>query len=65
MLELIRLLNDAMNPLADLYGYAVSRNLPTPRLVASAPMMREATRILTAAINAATAPNPAASDNDD
>jgi hypothetical protein len=65
LLEVIRLLNDAMNPLAGLYRYTIDRNLPQPRLLASTPMMREATRILTAAINAATASYPSREDSDD
>ena len=65
LLEVIRLLNDLINPLRDLYGYTVSRELPQPRLLMSTPLMLEATRVLTAAINAATAPNPPPAESDD
>ena len=45
VLEVIRLLNNSINPLRDLYGYTVSRELPGPRLLMLTPLMLEAARV--------------------
>jgi hypothetical protein len=56
-LECVRLMNDAMAPLASLYGFALRNQLPMPRLLAVALPMREAVRAMTACVNHATEPS--------
>ncbi len=55
LLAVIQLWNEALAPLADLHGHAHRSNLPELRLVAAVPGMMEATRGITALLNAATA----------
>lgn len=56
LLEVIRVLNDAVAPLARLHYHAAIHQLPMPRLLAMVPTLQEATRTVTAIANAATAP---------
>jgi hypothetical protein len=57
LLECVRLMNDAMAPLAKLHGFAFRNQLPLPRLLAVTPPMQEAVRAMTACVNHATEPN--------
>jgi len=65
LLEVARILNDATAPLAALHYHATMNQLPTPRLLAMLPALREATRIMTALANAATEPAKPKNDDED
>src|SRR6478609_2688089 len=58
LLEVVRLLNDAVDPLAKLHSHATMHGLPLPRLLMGTPVLCEATRAMTAILNDATAPSP-------